>query len=55
VRAFPVPLPPGSYFSLGSGVHHATATEGDGPCVFYIQREGPFDVLMPDEAGAKKQ
>jgi quercetin dioxygenase-like cupin family protein len=48
-------LPPGSYFSLGSGVKHVTAVEGDAPCVFYIEREGPFDVVMAEEAGAKKK
>ncbi len=53
--ATPKKLPPGSYFSLGGGVHHATAVEGAAPCVFYIEREGAFDVLMAAESGAKKQ
>jgi hypothetical protein len=53
--AAPKKLPPGSYFSLGGGVHHATAVEGDQPCVFYIEREGPFDAVMADSAGAPKK
>ena len=53
--AAPKKLPPGSYFSLAGGVHHATAVEGDAPCVFYVEREGPFDAVMADAAGAKKQ
>lgn len=48
-------LPPGSYFSIGAGVRHVTAVEGDQPCVFYMEREGPFDVVVASEAGAKKQ
>ncbi len=31
------------------------AVEGDEPCVFYIEREGPFDVVLVDEASSKKQ
>ena len=46
-------LPPGSYFSLAAGTPHITAVEGAEPCVFYIEREGPFDVVVT-EAGAKK-
>ena len=53
--AAPKKLPPGSYFSLGGGVHHATAVEGDAPCVFYIEREGAFDAVMADSAGAPKK
>ncbi|TAJ19416.1 MAG: DUF4437 domain-containing protein [Planctomycetota bacterium] len=51
----PKKLPPGSYFSLAANVKHVTAVEGDAPCVFYIEREGPFDVVMVDEAGAKRK
>jgi anti-sigma factor ChrR (cupin superfamily) len=47
-------LGPGSYFSIAAGTKHVTAVEGDQPCVFYIEREGPFDVVMVEEAGAKK-
>lgn len=50
----PKKLPAGSYFSLAGGTKHATAVEGDAPCVFYIEREGPFDAIMAEEAGAKK-
>lgn len=48
-------LPPGSFFSLASGIRHVTAVEGSAPCVFYMEREGPFDVVAVEEAGAKKQ
>lgn len=51
----PKKLPAGSYFSLAGGVKHVTAVEGDAPCVFYIEREGPFDAVMVEEAGAKKK
>jgi quercetin dioxygenase-like cupin family protein len=44
--AAPKKLPPGSFFSLAGGVKHITAVEGDAPCVFYIEREGPFDAVM---------
>jgi quercetin dioxygenase-like cupin family protein len=46
-------LPPGSYFSIAAGIPHVTAVEGDAPCVFFMEREGPFDVVLV-EAGAKK-
>jgi quercetin dioxygenase-like cupin family protein len=48
-------LPAGSYFSLAGGVKHATAAEGDAPCVFYLEREGPFDAVMVEEASAPKK
>jgi quercetin dioxygenase-like cupin family protein len=51
----PKKLPPGSYFSMAGGTKHVTAVEGDAPCVFYVEREGLFDVVMAEEAGAKKQ
>ena len=51
----PKKLPAGSYFSLAGGTKHATAVEGDAPCVFYIEREGPFDAVMVEEAGTKKK
>lgn len=46
--AAPVRLPPGSYFSLAGGVKHVTTVEGDEPCVFLIEREGPFDVVLAE-------
>jgi anti-sigma factor ChrR (cupin superfamily) len=52
----PKKLPAGSYFSLAGGIKHSTAVDGDTPCVFYIEREGPFDAIMVAEAsGPKKQ
>jgi quercetin dioxygenase-like cupin family protein len=42
-------LSPGSYFSFGGGVKHSTACEGDAPCVFFIEREGPFDAALVEE------
>jgi len=48
-------LPPGSFFSLGAGVKHVTAVVGEEPCVFYMEREGPFDVVVPEEAGGKRK
>ena len=39
-------LPQGSYFSLAAGVQHITAVEGEAPCIFYVEREGPFDAVM---------
>ena len=42
----PKKLPAGSYFSLAAGTKHVTAVEGEVPCVFYIEREGPFDAVM---------
>lgn len=48
-------LPPGSFFSIAAGIPHVTAVEGDEPCVFYIEREGPFDVVVVADAAAKKK
>lgn len=45
----PKRLPPGSYFSLAAGVQHVTAVEGSEPCVFYMEREGPFDVVVVED------
>lgn len=47
-------LPAGSYFSLAGGVQHATAVEGNAPCVFYIEREGAFDAHMVESAPPAK-
>ena len=41
-------LPPGSFFSIGAGIPHVTAVEGDAPCVFFIEREGAFDVVVAE-------
>lgn len=47
-------LPPGSFFSIGAGVKHVTAVEGDEPCVFFMEREGPFDVVVPEAKGKQE-
>lgn len=47
--AAPKKLGPGSFFSLGAGVKHITAVEGDAPCVFFLEREGPFDVVVAEK------
>jgi quercetin dioxygenase-like cupin family protein len=47
-------LPPGSFFSIAAGVPHVTSVEGDEPCVFYIEREGAFDVKPAEAAPPKK-
>jgi quercetin dioxygenase-like cupin family protein len=49
--ASPKRLPPGSYFSMAGGTKHATTCEEDVDCVFFIEREGPFDVKMVEGAG----
>jgi len=48
-------LGPGSYFTMAGGTKHVTTVEGDAPCVFYVEREGPFDVVMVEDAAAKKK
>ena len=48
-------LGPGSYFTMAGGTKHVTTVEGDTPCVFYVEREGPFDVVMAEDAAAKKK
>lgn len=53
--AAPKMLPPGSYFSLAAGTKHVTAVEGDAPCVFYIEREGPFDAKFVEEKGGERK
>ena len=47
-------LPAGSFFSVGAGVPHITAVEGAEPCVFFMEREGPFDVVVGEPAPAKR-
>jgi hypothetical protein len=39
-------FPAGSYFSLAGGVKHATSCRKGRDCVFFIEREGPFDTNM---------
>lgn len=51
----PKRLGPGSFFELAAGTRHVTAVEGDVPCVFYMEREGPFDVVAADAAPAPKR
>lgn len=48
-------LPPGSFFSIAAGIPHVTAVEGKEPCVFFMEREGPFDVVVVDESTPKKK
>jgi len=47
-------LPAGSYFSIAAGIPHTTAVDGDQPCVFFIEREGAFDVVLKDADTGKK-
>lgn len=48
--AAPKKLGPGSFFSIAAGIPHVTAVEGDVPCVFFMEREGPFDVVVAQAA-----
>ncbi|MBL8861528.1 MAG: cupin domain-containing protein [Planctomycetes bacterium] len=43
-------LGPGSFFSIPAGVPHVTRVEGSEPCVFFMEREGPFDVVLVEAA-----
>jgi quercetin dioxygenase-like cupin family protein len=43
-------LGPGSYFTMAAGVKHTTTCKTGAECVFFVAREGAFDVVM---AGAK--
>lgn len=52
--AAPKKLGPGSFFSIAAGITHVTAVEGDAPCVFFMEREGPFDVVVAEAAGSGK-
>jgi quercetin dioxygenase-like cupin family protein len=45
-------LSPGSFFSIAAGVEHVTTVEGSEPCVFYMEREGLFDVKLKEAAPA---
>jgi len=44
-------LGPGSFFSIAAGIPHVTTVEGDVPCVFFMEREGPFDVVVAEASG----
>ena len=46
-------LPAGSYFSMAGGTKHVTGCKAGAPCVFFVERDGPFDVNAV-EAGGKK-
>lgn len=48
-------LGPGSWFSIAGGTKHTTEVAGEVPCVFYIERDGPFDVVMAGEAPKKDE
>jgi quercetin dioxygenase-like cupin family protein len=48
-------LAAGSFFALAAGTRHITAVEGEVPCVFYIEREGAFDVNLVDAAAPAKK
>ena len=41
-------LPAGSYFSMFGGTKHATTCAAGSDCVFFLHREGPFDVVMAE-------
>ena len=43
-------FPPGSYFSMAGGTKHATGCKKGRDCVFFILREGRFDVNMVNAA-----
>jgi quercetin dioxygenase-like cupin family protein len=49
--AAPKRLGPGSFFSIAAGIPHVTTVEGDVPCVFFMEREGPFDVVVAEDSG----
>lgn len=38
-------LPAGSFFSLEAGTKHTTSIEASEPCLFFIEREGAYDVV----------
>jgi mannose-6-phosphate isomerase-like protein (cupin superfamily) len=39
-------LGPGAYFALTNKVPHTAKVEGNEPAVFFIQADGPWDVVM---------
>lgn len=47
-------LPAGSFFSIPAGVPHVTRVEGSEPCVFFMEREGPFDVVLVETASTAR-
>ena len=42
-------LGPGSYFQLTGGAPHVAKVEGNEPAVFFIQADGPWDVVMEEK------
>lgn len=50
----PKKLPPGSYFTMAAGTKHMTATEDGAPCIFFVERDGPFDAVMVEKPPEKK-
>lgn len=42
-------LGPGSYFALAGKPAHVAKVEGDQPALFYIESDGPWDVVMQKE------
>jgi quercetin dioxygenase-like cupin family protein len=47
-------LPAESYVSMAGGTKHATTCTAAADCVFFIHREGKFDVNMVGAAETKK-
>ena len=48
-------LTAGAYFSMAGGTKHSATVEGTEPCVFYLEREGPFDIIAAADAAGNKQ
>ena len=46
-------LPAGSWFSMAGGTKHVTEVPGEVPCVFYVERDGAFDVVVAGETAKK--
>src|SRR5689334_1709605 len=38
-------LAPGSFFSLEGGTKHSLAVDASEPCMFFVEREGAYDVV----------
>jgi len=38
-------LQTGSWYSLPGGTKHVMTVESSAPCLFYVEREGPFDIV----------
>lgn len=46
-------LEPGSYFALKNKAPHTAKVEGNEAAVFFIQADGPWNVVMEKEKGAQ--